>query len=71
MESILDGQRSSREVSDLLQINLELIQRTANRMLEQRFGSAFASGIAAGQRPKTAAGSCWVEIHHHGRRITR
>jgi len=38
MESILDGQRSSREVSDLLQINLELIQRTANRMLEQRMG---------------------------------
>jgi hypothetical protein len=38
MESILDGQRGCREVSDELQINLELIQLVANRMREQRRG---------------------------------
>jgi hypothetical protein len=38
MESVVNGQRSAVEVSDLLEINLGVIQRVAARMTEQRLG---------------------------------
>jgi len=38
MESVVDGERSSVEVSDLLEINLGVIERVAVRMTEQRLG---------------------------------
>jgi hypothetical protein len=38
MESMVDGERTAREVSDLMEINLGVIERVADRMGEQRLG---------------------------------
>lgn len=38
MESVVDGERTAVEVSDELEINLQLIERVAARMREQRLG---------------------------------
>ena len=38
MESVLDGTHTAREASELLEINLQVIERVAGRMLEQRLG---------------------------------
>ena len=38
MESVLNGERTTVEVSDLLEINLEVIDRVAARMTEQLLG---------------------------------
>jgi hypothetical protein len=38
MESVLNGERTCREVSDLMEINLGVIERVACRMTEQRLG---------------------------------
>jgi len=36
MESMVDGERTAREVSEILEINCALIERVADRMAEQR-----------------------------------
>jgi len=38
MESVINGERTCREVSDLLEINLQVIERVAGRMTEQLLG---------------------------------
>jgi hypothetical protein len=38
IESVVSGERTAGEVSDILEINLGLIERVAERMTEQRLG---------------------------------
>lgn len=38
MESVVDGERSATEESDILEINLGVIERVVARMTEQRLG---------------------------------
>ena len=39
-DSVVDGKRTAREASDVLRINLGVIERTVGRLVEQRLGSA-------------------------------